>query len=645
MEQILIYLLKVNGLLIFFWIFYKLLLQKETFYTFNRFYFLGSTLMSFVLPLIYFTKIKEIIVPASNLQIVENKSNFLIERPEIIELKWYETIDWLLVIVILIAVISVIKVGIRIFKIVQLTNSIQKLEKHPTEKIIRITENDEHVYSFYKWIILPKKLLNSENCSVLIQHEKVHIKQKHTFDLVSLSFISDFFWFNPIIKLIIKNVNLNLEFMVDDEITKQENSYSYQKTLLNFNQNQEQNILTNAFNSSDLKQRILMLNTQKSKNMKKLKIALTAPILLAFFGLFQIETVAQVKTDKQENDFGDNKLILETLQKDIKRIQEDKKLFNEIVEKYKTTVDGKEISKQELKEYDNTKIKSVAVDFSDAEKDTQVNFITTGEEEVRSFTFGYQQQDMEIKVNFDGEFVDVKDLQNAFKFENDDNIDKKYDKIYINGKESTEKELEHFYGKERRASVKIKDRVLYVEPVKENKISYKSTTQSENVVYILNDKEINRDEFKKISPNDIESITVIKDKEAIAKYGQKAKDGILLIKTKDNSTEKQKALIEEKKTKIELQKLVIEAQKTEMERKKTFFKENRSLHIDKRNALAEKRNALAEKRNIQLEKNKAKIENKKSEIERLKLIRVEYKALAEVKKTVEIQNKTTQGSF
>ena len=82
-----------------------------------------------------------------------------------------------------------------------------------------------------------------------------------------------------------------------------------------------------------------------------------------------------------------------------------------------------------------------------------------------------------------------------------------------------------------------------------------------------------------------------------------------------------------------------------MERKKTFFKENRSLHIDKRNALAEKRNALAEKRNIQLEKNKAKIENKKSEIERLKLIRVEYKALAEVKKTVEIQNKTTQGSF
>lgn len=52
MEQFITYIIKVNGLLLFFWLFYKLLLQKETFYSLNLFYFLVSALFAFVLPLI-----------------------------------------------------------------------------------------------------------------------------------------------------------------------------------------------------------------------------------------------------------------------------------------------------------------------------------------------------------------------------------------------------------------------------------------------------------------------------------------------------------------------------------------------------------------------------------------------------------------
>ena len=240
---------------------------------------------------------------------------------------------------------------------------------------------------------------------------------------------------------------------------------------------------------------------------------------------------------------------------------------------------------------------------------------------------------------------------------------KKYDKIYINGKESTEKELERFYGKERRASVKIKDRVLYVESVKENKISYKSTTQSENVVYILNDKEINSDDFKKISSNDIESITVIKDKEAIAKYGEKAKNGVLIIKTKDyqknTSThkktteiekkrnalaEKNQATIENKKAEIEKRKAIIEERKALAENRKSTIEnkraeiENKRAEIENKKAEIEKRKAIIEERKALTENRKSTIENKRAEIERQKTILEERKALAEKKKSLDLLN-------
>lgn len=601
MELILIYLLKVNALLIFFWIFYKLLLHKETFYKFNRFYFLISILFSFVFPLIYFTKIEEIVIPVSNLKTIQHSTNLELNSTELIETNWYENINWMLIILSVIAIISTLKVLIRVFKIKQLTNSIQKLERHPTEKNIRISENEDNVYSFYNWIVLPNKLLNSENCSILIQHEKIHIEQKHTFDLVILSLINDVFWFNPIIKWIRKDVNLNLEFLVDDEITKQENSYSYQKTLINFNQNQSQNILINAFNSSDLKQRILMLNTQKSKNMKKLKIALTAPALLAFFGLFQIETVAQVKnesikTKNQENGFGNNQLIIETLEKDIKSIQDDKKLFNEIVEKYKTTIDGKEISKEELEKFDNSKIKSVAVDLSDANKGTQVDFITTGNEEERRFTFHFDSF-VDTKVNIDGNATDVKDLINK---SNQESEITSYEKILIDGKESSFEELQSFYNKNIPFKAERENDIIIIKTIKSNKKDNKLSSKN-NPLYILNDKEINETEFRKIEPEVIESITVLKDENATDKYGEKGKNGVIIIQTKDYEKkelkEKQKALNERKKAEIESKKALAESKRAEIESKKALIESNKA-ERERQKAIIEERKALAEKRKV-----------------------------------------------
>jgi len=637
MENLLFYLLKVNGLLLFFWIFYRLLLQKDTFYTFNRYYFLASVLISFLFPLIYFTKIEEIIIPASNLKTVQDNSNFVLNSTQIIETNWYENMDWLLISLVIIGIISMIKIGIRMFKINQLVRSIKSFENHPTEKNIKISDDNQQVYSFYKWIVLPKKSLNDENISVLIAHENIHIKQKHSFDLVFISFISDLFWFNPILKFIQKDINLNLEFLVDEEITKQENSYKYQKTLLNFNQNIETNLLTNAFNSTDLKKRILMLNSKKSNPMKKLKIALTAPVLLAFFGLFQIETIAQVKQETQKNDFiTKNQIILESLQKDIKPIQEDKKVYNEIIENYKTTIDGKELSQKDLQEFDHSKIKSVTVDFTNSEKGTLINFMTTEEVENTRFKFSFDES-VDTKVYIDENAIDVKDLINQSKHVPEITS---YEKILIDGKESSFEELQSFYSKNIPFKVERENDIIIIETIKSNKKDNKLSSKNKPL-YILDDKEISETEFRKIQPEVIESITVLKDENATDKYGEKGKNGVLIIQTKKYKKkelkENQKALNERKKAEIESKKVLVESRRVEIESKKALAESKRA-EIESKKALIESNKAERERQKAVIEERKTLIEKRKSAIETKKAAIEKQKALAEENKNFELIN-------
>jgi TonB-dependent SusC/RagA subfamily outer membrane receptor len=59
-----------------------------------------------------------------------------------------------------------------------------------------------------------------------------------------------------------------------------------------------------------------------------------------------------------------------------------------------------------------------------------------------------------------------------------------------------------------------------------------TTSNGKDPLYIVNDKEVSKDKFIKMKPKNIESVTVLKDESAIEKYGDKAKNGVIIIKTK-----------------------------------------------------------------------------------------------------------------
>src|SRR5690606_31150379 len=304
MNPVVLYLLKVNVLLIVCWFFYRLFLQKETFYNTIRWYFISSVLLAFVLPLITYTK--TVIIEQTPVFNDLSWENTIL--PEAMALQpepaFWETINWQSVVLYVLLAVSICCVVKSVYQIIKLYLNIKKLPVLNNSQI-KITDNQQNIYSFYQWIVVPENKLSAADLEMILAHEKIHLNQKHTFDLIFIELVSAVFWFNPLVKKLQKDINTNLEFIVDEKMIALYEPVLYQKSLLNEHCNYTLKYI-NAFNTSDLKKRIIQLNTQKSKNMKKLKFLVAAPVLVIFFALFQIETVAQIKTievqEVSEND-------------------------------------------------------------------------------------------------------------------------------------------------------------------------------------------------------------------------------------------------------------------------------------------------------------------------------------------------------
>jgi len=323
MSIVLLYFLKVNGLLLFFWLFYRMLLKKETFYTFNRWYFLTAIVASFVFPCVTFTQtilIEEKAEASIPVYSVQEQANIPAPHKQT---GFFEIFDWQQALFYTIIFISIVLVFISVFKILMLFISIYRLPRMAGSNI-RITPKEHNVYSFYRWIVVPKNIFNWPDYQMMIDHENVHLNQKHTLDLILIELVAKVFWFNPLIKYLQKDLNINLEFLVDEIMVQKHEAVSYQKSLL-YLRNHSQLNFTNAFNGSDLKKRIIQLNTLKSNPMKKFKILITAPILLLFFSMFQTKTVAQVISISEQASSDALTIDPEFSKEDLKALKQDLK--------------------------------------------------------------------------------------------------------------------------------------------------------------------------------------------------------------------------------------------------------------------------------------------------------------------------------
>jgi len=152
-----------------------------------------------------------------------------------------------------------------------------------------LSEMEHPPFSFFPYVVIPKKTYKSSDYLEILEHETAHIKQGHTFDLLFSELLIAFLWFNPFMWLIKRSIVLNHEYLADNFSLKSScNVKEYQYKLLNIPTSLMNVPLAHNF-SSLIKNRIVMINKKPTRNYATLKSLIIFPVVAILLVMFSFK--------------------------------------------------------------------------------------------------------------------------------------------------------------------------------------------------------------------------------------------------------------------------------------------------------------------------------------------------------------------
>lgn len=284
--------------------FYHLILEREKIHKFNRFYLLISILISLIIPFVTFEFI-EFVETAPVIQYNEpiniDKTIVVLNQNPTIDkvITTQESIDYLPYVLwstyVLISLIFLFRFSKNYFKLI-VKSKINPSVKYKNANLIML---DEKIlpHTFLNFIFVNSEDFKNKNIEdELFAHEMVHVNQKHTLDILFIEFLKALFWFHPLFYLYKKAIQLNHEFLADEEIVTTYNNVPYYQNLLLHKSNGNTTIyLASNLNYLITKKRLLMMTKNTSKKIALLKKVAAIPILAGLIYFFCIEIIAQEK--------------------------------------------------------------------------------------------------------------------------------------------------------------------------------------------------------------------------------------------------------------------------------------------------------------------------------------------------------------
>ncbi|HWK02111.1 MAG TPA: M56 family metallopeptidase [Puia sp.] len=301
MSALFIYLVKANLLISTLFLFYFLLLKNEKFFRLNRFFILGGLALSMILPLMpasdnFVHPIQQEHGALHNLLAIYSHINIpdtpfltvdqrtLPQQVSIVDfIKGLSLLQILLCFYGLITAVLLVRF---VFQVLRLAAFIKNSEQRPKDGIIYCsTDREIPPFSFFHYLVLNEAQHSSEQIQQIILHEKVHIRQGHTIDLLFSELVSVFLWMNPLVLLLKRHAKLNLEYIADENVLGTgTDKKSYQLSILqSCFRPAAAYPLTNLFNSSKLKLRIKMMNTKRTSNSHLYKYLFVLPLIVATY--------------------------------------------------------------------------------------------------------------------------------------------------------------------------------------------------------------------------------------------------------------------------------------------------------------------------------------------------------------------------
>ncbi len=270
-------------------LFYKLMLKKETYHTLNRVVLLACLAVAFILPFVpvpqQFSLIKESAMVSSSVQpntydepttaaitkptslpqqvaVAPNTNNLSEATTDSFDrenmVKWAFWIYWC----------GVVIFGVNLLiQLIVVTYKIYKSEViyDGNYRIVEL-DDDKAPCSFGNYIFINPAKYDWDTYNQILIHEKVHVQQYHTLDLIIAEIMVVFQWFNPLAWFYRKEIENNLEFLTDHTVIDryQVKQHDYQLNLLRVSVPNYAMTITTNYNQSLLKQRIMMMNSRRS---------------------------------------------------------------------------------------------------------------------------------------------------------------------------------------------------------------------------------------------------------------------------------------------------------------------------------------------------------------------------------------------
>jgi beta-lactamase regulating signal transducer with metallopeptidase domain len=282
-------------------LFYQFVLRKLTFYDCNRWYFLGYTLVCFFIPFIDISPVLQKNDWTNSTAVAWVP---LIGEYHITAISAHRSYNfftaWNIVSLIVIAGMLVMFLRL-LFQLVSFRRMMQKAKAIPAANI-NLFHVDENIipFSFGNAIFLNQHLHSTEELQDIIRHEFVHVKQKHSLDIIWGELLCLVNWYNPFAWLLKRSIRQNLEFIADSTVLQNGiDKKQYQYLLLKVIGNNQFSIAS-KFNFSSLKKRIAMMNKLKTAKLHLVRFLFILPLLAVILLSFRKQTGDSIANNKNK---------------------------------------------------------------------------------------------------------------------------------------------------------------------------------------------------------------------------------------------------------------------------------------------------------------------------------------------------------
>ena len=274
MTDFLIYDAKVAVLIAIFYMFYRLMLARETFHRVNRLTLLLTAAASFVLPLCVITLHETVTVEAVPKVLV---GDVQMEVAADAGPEWWQV---LLPAIFIIGIVATL--GHTLMSMFRILMLIKRSEKHtqPDGITICVTSNDQiQPFSWMHYIVMNRR--DYEDCNpAILAHERGHIRLRHSWDLLLVDTLTALQWFNPAMWMLRQDLRAIHEYEADGAVLSQGiNARQYQYLLISKAAGIGGYSLANGISHSTLKNRINMMLHKKSERRSLLKLLALIPIV------------------------------------------------------------------------------------------------------------------------------------------------------------------------------------------------------------------------------------------------------------------------------------------------------------------------------------------------------------------------------